>query len=391
MSNNAHLPYGHLLRDMSIAIIGGGPAGLTLARLLQMRGVEVTVFERDASPAARSQGGSLDLHEGSGQKALRAAGLEQFFLRAARRDGQNTRIFDKDGTQLIELDAESEERSRPEIDRGDLRNLLLNSLKPGTVEWDKRLLEVRQAEEGSSTLRFENDVVSADLIIGCDGPWSKVRHLVSEITAPAYTGVVFVQTIIKDVDSRYPEITRLVGPGNILVLHAGKGLLAQRNGDGSVRIYVALKAAEKWPEISGLREASPADARKALLPLFDGWSPQMVGLLRCSDDWFQPWPLYAYPADQMWMPHHRVTLLGDAAHIMPPFTGQGANFAMLDALELADALTSGQAASLGAALTEFEYGMLSRMEEAVAETLGTQELMFSDDSPASLLNTIKGG
>lgn len=127
MPENIHLSETHLLHSKRIAIIGGGPAGLTLARLLQMRGIAVTVYERDASADARGQGGSLDLHEDSGQLALKAAGLGEQFHGVSRPDGQNSRVFDKHGQMHAELRAEDEVATRPEIDRGELRDLLLRS------------------------------------------------------------------------------------------------------------------------------------------------------------------------------------------------------------------------------------------------------------------------
>src|SRR5205809_821255 len=69
-----------LLQGKRIAIAGAGPCGLTLARLLQQKGADVRVFELESSTAARNQGGSLDLHEDSGQLALRKAGLHELFL-----------------------------------------------------------------------------------------------------------------------------------------------------------------------------------------------------------------------------------------------------------------------------------------------------------------------
>jgi 2-polyprenyl-6-methoxyphenol hydroxylase-like FAD-dependent oxidoreductase len=131
-----------LLAGQTVAIIGAGPAGLTLARLLQMRGVRVQVYERDASPHARDQGGTLDLHEDSGQLALSKAGLSDRVRSVFRHEGQATKVFDKHGRIAAELRAEDEAHSRPEIDRVALRDLLLDSLTPNTVLWDRPLQRV---------------------------------------------------------------------------------------------------------------------------------------------------------------------------------------------------------------------------------------------------------
>ena len=383
MRDNRHLAAKHLLHGRRVAITGGGPAGLTLARLLQMRGVAVTVFERDPSPDARGQGGSLDLHEDSGQRALAAAGLSAAFLSHARADGQHTRVFDKQGKVRADMRAEDEAQSRPEIDRGAIRDLLLASLEPGTVQWSRRLTDVRRSVEGVE-LVFGDDAITADVVFGCDGGWSKVRPLVSDLHEPEYSGVVFVQSFISDVDRRHPDISALVGPGNILVLGERRGLLAQRNGDGTVRVYSALTVPKDWATTSGIDFGDARAVRERLRALFADWDPRITALLTVSDDSFVPWPLYVYPARQSWTPRNDATLLGDAAHIMPPFTGRGANYAMLDALELADALTEDAHSSLAAALEGYERQMLARMEPAIKETMASQHMLLAADAPHGL-------
>lgn len=159
------------------------------------------------------------------------------------------------------------------------------------------------------------------------------------MTAPAYTGILFVQTAIVDADNRYPAVATLVGPGNILALGDNRGLLAQRNGDGSIRVYVALRMPETWLPGCGIDFSDAGSTRAALLALFADWAPALTAMLHASNGTSIPWPLYAYPARQNRLDREDVTLLKDAAHIMPPFTGRGANLAMLDAVELAEALT----------------------------------------------------
>ncbi|GAA0913184.1 NAD(P)/FAD-dependent oxidoreductase [Rothia nasimurium] len=385
MSNNRHLPSNHLLHGLRIAIVGGGPSGLTLARLLQQQAIDVVVYERDSAADARTQGGSLDLHEDSGQRALAAAGLGEAFQRISRPDGQHSKIFNQQGELCGELKAEDESGSRPEIDRGALRALLLGSLNPGTVRWGHRLISTTRGE-GQVQLSFEQTTVGADLVLACDGGWSACRALVSKVTRPTYSGVTFVQTLVADVDHRSPDIATLVGPGNILALGNNRGLLAQRNGDGSVRIYVALRVPEEWS--STIDFSAAQHARKRLLQEFQGWSPLLQEMLKSSDDVFQPWPLYHYPVKQDWIPRSDITLLGDAAHLMPPFTGKGANYAMLDALELTEALTGHHHLSLTEALEQYESAMLTRMETAIAETLHSQNAMFTEDGPDTLIDAL---
>ncbi len=373
-----------LLRGRRVAIIGAGLAGLTLARLLQMQNADVTVFERDASRMIRGQGGSLDLHEDSGQLALRRAGLADRFQLLARSEGQESRIYDRHGVLRATLLADDEHETRPEIDRSDLRDLLLDALRPGTVTWDRELLGVDRLAGGVKRLVFADaPAVEADLLCGCDGGWSKVRLMRTGI-GPSYSGVTLIQTWISTADHRCPEIARFVGPGNVMALGDNKALMAQRNGNGHIRIYAALRVPEAWHREHRIAEINPEDVRDDLLRLFNGWADRLLDLLRSSDPVFQPWPLFNVPPRQFWRPESDVTLLGDAAHIMPPFTGRGANHAMLDAAELAGRLVSGRFATISEALANYETSMLARMETAIEETLASQNLMIAPDAPEGI-------
>lgn len=128
-----------LINNKSIAIVGGGPGGLTLARLLQLKDADVKVFERDLNKNARVQGSPLDLHDDSGLAAIRKAGLleefKQNYLIGADRElimNENAEIFYSDHESKPEEDF-GKRHFRPEIDRGTLRKILLESLQPETV------------------------------------------------------------------------------------------------------------------------------------------------------------------------------------------------------------------------------------------------------------------
>lgn len=348
-----------------VAIMGAGPAGLTLARLLQLRGMSVRVFEGDASAAARGQGGSLDLHEDSGLRAIRACGLDARFTAVARPEGQVSRVFDERGTLVTRLDAEDEPEVRPEIDRGSLRQLLLDSVAPGTVVWGKRLERV----EAHRLVFTDGTSHDTDVIAGCDGTWSRVRPLVTPIAA-RYGGVTFFETA-----SRHPAILERVGPGSLLALGSNRALMAQRNGDGTVRVYAAVRMDESGPE-----------ERNAVRALFDGWSEDLTALLDLAEPELIRRPLYTCPPDQTWTSHPSVVLLGDAAHVMPPFTGRGANMAMLDAVELAEQLDRKPVAE---AIAAYDGAMLARMREAIVETLAAQDLMIAADAPRGIVEHVQ--
>ncbi|WP_197230065.1 FAD-dependent oxidoreductase, partial [Bacillus thuringiensis] len=118
-----------------IAIIGAGPGGLTLARILQQHGLKSVVYERETSPMIRQQGGSLDIHHDTGQEALKEAGLLEKFYEFARYEGEDFRLFDKSGKIYLDEEADSAGGNRPEIDRGTLRELLLNSVDSECIHW----------------------------------------------------------------------------------------------------------------------------------------------------------------------------------------------------------------------------------------------------------------
>ena len=148
------------IEGKKIAIVGGGPGGLTLARLLQQSRAQVSVYERDQSRSARVQGSALDLHEDSGLAALEAAGLMEAFWANHRPDLDSLRLTDTNGTVLHEhLRRMSGPGQRPEIERGPLRDLMLDSLQPSTVEWDSKL-ESSEFQGEQVLLHFANGQTS---------------------------------------------------------------------------------------------------------------------------------------------------------------------------------------------------------------------------------------
>jgi 2-polyprenyl-6-methoxyphenol hydroxylase-like FAD-dependent oxidoreductase len=378
-----------LLQGKRIAIAGAGPCGLTLARLLQRNGADVAVFEVESSTSARNQGGSLDLHEESGQLALRRAGLHEKFLSACRPEGQAIRVVDKNGKMFVDLRPKDEAQSRPEIDRGVLRGLLIDSLAPETIRWSRQIEGVERSAQGHLRLVFAGGQrADADLLFGCDGAWSKVRPFVST-TKPFYCGITIVETWISSADTRHPGVAELVGPGIFLATSDDKALIAQRNGDGNIRVYVAFRVPEDWTQRCGLAFDQVDPTRQGLLKMFEGWAPQLCEMLEAADV-FIPRSLYTHPPRQAaWFGWNNVTLLGDAAHVMPFFTGKGVNLAMLDAVELADNLTSGRFDDIGAALRAYETKMFDRMAAAISETLADQDVFISRDAPAGIADLLR--
>ncbi len=365
-----------------IAIIGAGPSGLTLARLLLQKGIHVTVFEREGSPKARSQGGTLDLHPLSGQQALKEAGLYNDFRKACRPEGEDFIVMDKSGHRYID-EVGSGEGTRPEIDRFVLRQILLDSLPQEMVQWGSHL---RKVEKG--TLHFEHRTLTGyDLIVGADGTWSKVRPALSDIK-PHYVGVAGIYISISNCDARFPALSKLVGNGSLFACSDKKSIVAQRNGDLSIKGPVWQVKPESWLKESGFESCSNEDAKAMILNDFDDWGPELKDLIRYADPDLNRHNLYSLPIGMSWDNKPGVTAIGDAAHVVAPFAGEGVNLAMHDALDLAHAIMDGKD-DLAAAIRDFEHVMFERAKEAAQIAERNKELCYADDAPVSFAKMMK--
>jgi 2-polyprenyl-6-methoxyphenol hydroxylase-like FAD-dependent oxidoreductase len=359
-----------------LAIIGAGLGGLTLARVLHVHGIGAIVFEGEASPDTRTQGGTLDIHAESGQLALHEAGLDAEFHALARPEGEDLRIADRTGRVLVDkITPDDVPRRRPEIDRAALRRILLDSLPKETVRWGRRLLRGIPLAEGRYRLEFEDGGTEVyDLLVGADGAHSRVRSLVTDVQ-PEFTGVTMVELGIPDVDRTNPEIAKMIGRGSFWVLADRRCLVAQRNSHGRIRVYLTLHTDSDWIASCGIPFDSPSRARAALAGLLSGWAPEFLALLAACDGPVIPRPIEALPVGLTWQPTPGVTLIGDAAHLMPP-VGEGANMAMLDGARLALDL-AGNLADLAGALTAFETEMFMRTSLVAHESAETGAMLQS--------------
>jgi 2-polyprenyl-6-methoxyphenol hydroxylase-like FAD-dependent oxidoreductase len=361
-----------MLNKKNIAIVGGGPGGLTLARLLQMKGAQVKVYERDFSQAARVQGAIVDLHFDSGLKAIEASGLLEAFKANYMKGADKYRLLDPYGNIVMDesqRDKEpvfGDEDFRPEIDRGALRDLLIDGLLPGTVVWDSQLISLREIED-KWELQFKNGMTAtADLVIGSDGYRSKVRPYLTDVKA-LYAGAAIIQGEIDHPDIACPEMYTLVNQGNLMAMGDGASLVVQPRGDGGFTFYAASMYPENWGMSSGIDFGNPIEVSQYLKEQFANWNPVFFTLFEASKHYI--WrPLNYFPLSTRWTTKSNLTLIGDAAHLMPP-NGEGVNLAMLDALDLCECLTIGRQTNIKEAISAYEDIMFRRVEPLCKETI----------------------
>lgn len=375
------------LDGKTIAIVGGGPGGLTLARLLQQDGAKVRVYERDQSRSARVQGSALDLHEGSGLAALEAAGLMDAFWANHRPDLNRLRLTDAAGTILYDHPRRiSGAGQRPEIERGPLRDILLDSLEPGTVQWDCKL-EVAEPQGEQVLLRFAGGRTAlVDIAIGGDGANSRLREMVTPIK-PKYVGVSLVEGLIPAAQQTIPELWKLLDGSALIALGGERTIGMGTKPDGSVLLYAGLKTDGDAAK-QELEAASGPEQRVAWFHNnFKGWSELWEPLFReaVSMVWR---PLLVCPADQYWEPKPNVTLIGDAAHVMPPYAGEGVNMAMLDALVLSKLLLNEETPA--AAIAAYETEMFARMRQMTAGTMVNTEMFYAPNAADRVVALFRG-
>jgi len=368
-----------------VTIVGAGLGGLTLARVLFVHGIPATIYEAEPSAEARTQGGQLDIHEHNGQLALEAAGLTGEFHAIIHEGGAATRMLDQHGTVLLD-EPDDGTGGRPEVLRGDLRRILLDSLPDETVQWGRRVTGGRPLGDGRYELTFtDGSTVTTSLLVGADGAWSKVRPLVSD-AKPEYVGATFIETYLYDADERHAATAEVVGAGAMYALTPGKGIVAHREAGNILHTYVELMRPAEWVADLDFADAAVATARIAAE--FGEWVPELTALITEGETAPVPRTIYALPDGHRWDRVPGVTLLGDAAHLMPP-AGEGANLAMFDGAELGKAIAA-HPGDIEAALAGYEEAMFPRSEAEYADAYEILDLCLGDRAPFGLIDFLTG-
>jgi 2-polyprenyl-6-methoxyphenol hydroxylase-like FAD-dependent oxidoreductase len=342
---------------------------------------------RGVEPSAdtRTQGGQLDIHEHNGQLALEAAGLTDEFRAIIHEGGEASRALDQHGTVLLD-EPDDGMAGRPEVLRGDLRRILLDSLPSAMIQWGRKVTGVQPLGDGQHELTFAGgSTVTTSLLVGADGAWSKIRPLLSD-AKPEYVGTTFIETYLYDADERHSATAEAVGGGAMYALTPGKGIVAHREAGGILHTYVELNRPAESVASIDFTDVAAATAR--VLAEFDGWAPELTALITDGETAPVPRMIYALPDGHRWDRVPGVTLLGDAAHLMPP-SGEGANLAMFDGAELGKAIAA-HPGDTEAALAVYERAMFPRSESEAADAHLILELCLGDRAPIGLIEFFTG-
>ncbi|MFC0137876.1 FAD-dependent monooxygenase [Staphylococcus petrasii] len=361
----------------NVGIIGGGPGGLMLGLLLQQQGLDVKIFEKAGLDVNADRGGSLDIHEESGQLPLKETGVIDKFKELARFEGEDTRVLDKDGNVYYEETADPEvEGGRPEIDRGELCDIIAERLDKETVVYNKVFKSLTHLDNDQIQVTFGDDSSETfDFVIGADGAFSKVRPYLADVDVE-YNGISMVELNVEDVYNEHPDLAKFNKNGKMMAFGDNKAILGQVNGDGRIKVYMSYQM--DYDEFDKFKAMNKTEIKEQLLKDFSDWDADLKKYIEYAGDDLLLRRIYKLPIGFKWDNQSNLTLIGDAAHLMSPFAGEGVNMAFYDAYLLAKALENNE--DLQSALKEYEAQMYEASEQSARESQANLEEMFSDNA-----------
>ncbi|KAJ9149939.1 Monooxygenase [Pleurostoma richardsiae] len=373
-----------------IAIVGGGPAGLALAAILERNNMDYVVYERSVENS-HPHGGCLDLHVGSGQRAMQEAGVFDEFKKSSR-DGDATihLLYNHEGDKLLSW---GEGRDAPEIDRWQLRRVLLLAIPKDKIVWSKTVTGAARDENGRVILSFRDGTTASGfkLVVGADGTFSKIRHLVTP-AKPTFSGQIYITTKIHPTNPFYDAMQSMCRMGSMVIMGRRRHMFNSRQGDGHYRIDIGIQGTEDLA-ISAFGDLTDHEAVKKFLlqdDYFGRYAPQFQDIIKYSEGPFRPWLMYYMPTEFLnWTSATGVTLIGDAAHVTTPFVGDGVNCAMRDSVILAHKLK--EFGVTQKAIAEYEKEMFPYAIDVITRSIKSGEMFFEEDSPKTFLQTMQSG
>jgi salicylate hydroxylase len=341
-----------------VAIIGGGIGGLAAANALSQAGVEVAVYE--AATELKEIGAGVALHPNA-MKVLRAIGVEDNVRRVAGRSQWQVMRNWRTGRVIGRTSRQQQVASfgipGATVHRADLLDVLAGALPPGLVTLGRRCTRVWPDGDVAVARFADGSEIEADVIVGADGIHSPVRASLFGPDAPRFTGKICYRSVIRAAAVRRARPStdgaQWFGPHGTIVLYPLRGeelinVVCHYDDDGYRH--------ESWIAVCG---------RDEVLERYAGWHESLLRLFAAGEVWYK-WALY----DRDPIPHWtrgRVTLLGDAAHPMLPYLGQGACQAIEDGAVLATAL-SVEAADPVTGLARYERTRRPRASQVVLAT-----------------------
>ena len=338
-----------------VAIIGGGIGGLTAANTLSRAGIEVAVYE--AAAELREIGAGVALHANA-MRVLRAIGVEDAVRKVAgRSQWQITRNW-KTGRVISKSSRQQQAAAfgllGATVHRADLLDVLADALPAGIVTLGRRCTEVLPDGDIAVARFADGGEIEADIIVGADGIHSPVRASLFGPDAPRFTGKICYRSVIPTEAVRGirpdTDLAQWFGPHGTIVLYPLRG-------EELINV-VCHYDDDSYRHESWVTECS----REEVLERYAGWHESLLRLFAGGDTWYK-WALYDRDPIPRWT-RGRVTLLGDAAHPMLPYLGQGACQALEDGAVLATALAA-EAADPPTGLARYERTRRPRASQVV--------------------------
>ncbi|HEY5211103.1 MAG TPA: FAD-dependent monooxygenase [Stellaceae bacterium] len=342
-------------RTPRIAIIGGGIGGLAAGLALHRRGLDVMVYEQ--SPRLSEIGAGLGMAPNA-IKACRSLGIEDAVVAAGcapefqiMRSWRSGRVISQ---QPLRDNSSKFGAPHLTLHRADMLEILARALPEASVRLAARCVAVTPGATVATARFADGSEIEADIIVGADGIHSTVRTSLFGTEAPRFTGCVCYRGLVP-IGDLPPTINvkdniLWMGPHGHIVHYPVRG--------GELLNIVAHIDSDSWTEESWNRECEQAE----LTATYPRWHPALQELFRGTPRWYK-WALYDREPLARWR-RGRVTLLGDSAHAMLPYLGQGAAMAIEDGCVLASCL-AGPPDDLDAALERYEALRRPRTRRAV--------------------------